>query len=150
MKIESSSNSYWNQSPKNRADNVDMVSMLAPAQGARQVAETESSQGFSSDLDFSNMTRRELFDWMNNQIRSGQMTVDESTPFLAMSLKVKLSGEPVDMDTDPIRMDFVDIAKQRFDAAESRGDFEIADRWRIAWNSLQQLQGTLPSLDFLA
>jgi hypothetical protein len=47
-------------------------------------------------------------------------------------------------------MDFIDIAKQRFDAAEVRGEFEIADRWRIPWNSLQQLQGMLPSLNFFA
>lgn len=150
MKIESGSNSYWSQPSKNRSENAEMVAMLAPVQRDSRVAEEESLQGSSSDLDFSNMTRRELFDWMNNQIRSGQMTVDESTPFLAMSLKIKPSGEPVDMDTDPVRMDFIDIAKQRFDAAEARGEFEVADRWRIAWNSLQQLQGTLPSLNFFA
>jgi hypothetical protein len=96
------------------------------------------------------MTRKELFDWMNNQIRSGEMSLDESSPFLAMTLKVKPSGEPVDMNTDPTKLDFVDIAKRGVDSAESRGEYAVADRWRTAWNSLQQLQGTLPSLNFFA
>jgi hypothetical protein len=34
----------------------------------------------SEKVDFSNMTRQELRDWMNGQIKSGKMTVEESFP----------------------------------------------------------------------
>jgi hypothetical protein len=150
MKIESGSSSYWAQSSKNRTESTDVLAALAPITGENRVTEKGQPDSLDGDLDFSHMTRKELFDWMNNQIRSGEMSLDESSPFLAMTLKVKPSGEPVDMNTDPTKLDFVDIAKRGVDTAESRGEFAVADRWRTAWNSLQQLQGTLPSLNFFA
>ncbi len=112
MKIESGSSSYWAQSSKNRTESADVLAALAPLAGEKRVAEKASSDSPIGDLDFTNMTRKELFDWMNNQIRSGEMSLDESSPFLAMSLKVKPSGEPVDMNTDPTKLDFVDMAKR--------------------------------------
>jgi len=150
MKIESGSSSYWEKSSKHRTESADILTALAPIAGEKRVSEKWQSEASSEDLDFSYMTRKELFDWMNNRIRSGDMSLEESSPFLAMTLKVKPSGEPVDMNTDPTKLDFVDMARRGVDAAESRGEYAIADRWRTAWNSLQQLQGTLPSINFFA
>ena len=150
MKIETGSSSYWSQSSKNRADGADVLTAVAPIASEKHVGEKGQPDSLDRDLDFSHMTRKELFDWMNNQIRSGEMSLEESSPFLAMTLKVKQSGEPVDMNTDSTKLDFVDMAKRGVDAAESRGEYSVADRWRTAWNSLQQLQGTLPSLNFFA
>jgi hypothetical protein len=63
--------------------------------------------------DFTGMTRQQLFDWMNGQIRSGAMSLDESTPFLGMTLKIDAQTmQPVDMASDTTPIDFMDRAKQ--------------------------------------
>jgi hypothetical protein len=66
-------------------------------------------------VDFTNMTRWELWDWMNSQISSGKMTVEESSPFLAMTLV----GENKPDDT---RFDFMQLACWGIDYAITRND----------------------------
>jgi hypothetical protein len=56
----------------------------------------------SEKVDFSNMTRKELFDWMHGQLRSGKMTFDESHAFLFLS-----SGNGF----DDIQHDFIQKAR---------------------------------------
>lgn len=47
------------------------------------------------------MTRQEMTDWMNEQIRTGKMSLDESAPFMGMTMKISVeTGQPVDMATD--------------------------------------------------
>ncbi|MDZ4369036.1 MAG: hypothetical protein U0987_18750 [Afipia sp.] len=59
------------------------------------------------------MTRQQMFDWMNNQIRSGAMSLDDSTSFLGMVLKIDaVTGQPVDMTSDSTLVNFVDRATQ--------------------------------------
>ena len=56
--------------------------------------------------DFTSMTRQQLFDWMNGQIRSGAMSLDESSSFLGMTVKIDMRTlQPVDMATDTTPVD---------------------------------------------
>jgi len=53
--------------------------------------------------DFYAITRKEISDWMNDQIRSGKMPLDDSTVFLGMTMKIsEATGLPVDIETDKL------------------------------------------------
>ena len=73
--------------------------------------------------DFSSMTRQEMRDWVNDQIRSGNMTLDESTPFVSMTMKMPVGGfAEVDAATDGERIDFTQRARSGIEGARSRND----------------------------
>lgn len=120
-----------------------------------QTATTAARTSFSSTLeaasaasstgthtDFTSMTRKEMFDWMNDQIRSGKMSLDESSPFLGMTVKISAaSGQPVDMDTDTTRINFIDIARLGIEGALSRNDQDLAERLQNALTIMKNNQG---------
>lgn len=88
----------------------------AQADGSKQ---TDSVQ----QTDFSSMTRQEMRDWVNDQIRSGNMTLDDSTPFVTMTMKMPVGGfAEVDAATDGERIDFTQRARSGIEGARSRND----------------------------
>lgn len=83
--------------------------------------------------DFTSMTRKEMFDWMNDQIRSGKMTVDESSPFLAMTMKIEATtGQPVDMDKDSARINFIENARLGIEGARLHNNPDLVLRLQAA------------------
>ena len=83
--------------------------------------------------DFTSMTRQEMFNWMNGQIRSGKMSLDESSSFLGMTMKISAAtGQPVDMAADATRINFIEKARLGIEGALSRNDPELANRLQMA------------------
>ncbi|MGE3708245.1 MAG: hypothetical protein AB7G35_01125 [Hyphomicrobiaceae bacterium] len=122
-----------------RANTQDFASLLA--QGAAEAQKTTSSPTESSRPDFTSMTRQELFDWMNGQIRSGDMTLDESGAFLGMTVKISVAtGQPVEMATDATRIDFTEKARQGIEFALSRFDYAAAERLQNALGTMLRSQ----------
>jgi hypothetical protein len=106
------------------------------AQKSVEPASTDSSTTGSPSVDFTSMTRQELFDWMNGEIRSGRISLDESTPFLGMTVKLSAAtGQSVDMATDTERHNFVDRMQQGIAGAHWRHDSREAERLEgaLAW-----------------
>lgn len=98
-----------------------------------------SSASQAAKPDFSNMTRKEIFDWMNDQLSSGKMTLDESTVYLGMTIKIDaVTGIPVDMETDTSRYNFMDKAQQGLEGAIWRKDYALAERIQKALNTMQE------------
>nr|AAV66902.1 hypothetical protein [Rubrivivax gelatinosus] len=113
------------------------ASMLAAATNTAAAAPAQEDSP-----EFTGMTRQELFDWMNRQIRSGKMSLDESTPFLGMTMKVSVAtGEPVDMASDGERVDFVAKARGGIAGALERRDFDLAARLQGAVDLMLKTQG---------
>lgn len=127
-------------------------SMSNSASKIASPAETAvASSGSVSRLDFTSMTRQQLFDWMNSQLRSGAMSFEESVPFLGMTLRVDAAtGRPVDMASDPAPVDFMRRARDGIAGALSFGDLAGAARLQAALATMQQLQGNLSSVDIRA
>lgn len=104
-----------------------------------------------SQIDFTSMTRQQMFDWMNNQIRSGAMSLDESTPFLGMTVKIDAAtGAPVDMASDTEPVNFIDRARQGIAGALWRGDQDAAARLQSAVATMQRYQGQVAGVDIRA
>ncbi|WP_306605273.1 hypothetical protein [Azonexus sp.] len=107
---------------------------------ALTAAKTETST--VKPADFTSMTRQEMFDWMNDQIRSGKMSLDESSPFLGMTMKISVAtGQPVNMSTDFERFNFVEKARLGVEGARSRNDQDSAKNLQRAIEIMQRNQG---------
>jgi len=79
------------------------------------------------------MTRQEMTDWMNEQIRTGKMSLDESAPFMGMTMKISVeTGQPVDMATDTTRINFIEKARLGIEGARSLDDQKLAERLQRA------------------
>lgn len=107
---------------------------------ALSAATAESST--AKPADSTNMTRKEMFDWMNEQIRSGNMSLDESSPFLGMTMKISVAtGQPVDMATDATRINFAEKARLGMEGARSNNDPDLAKRLLAAIEVMRKYQG---------
>ncbi len=92
--------------------------------------------------DFTSMTRKDIFDWMNDQIRSGNMSLDEGSPFLGMTMKISVAtGQPVDMATDTARINFVEKARLGVEAARANNDQDLEQRLLAAIETMRRQQG---------
>ncbi|MFN3317563.1 MAG: hypothetical protein ACK43M_02380 [Allorhizobium sp.] len=99
--------------------------------------EPVDSRTENGTLDFTSMTRQELFDWMNGQLRDGEMTFDESSAFLGMTLKISAAtGEQVDLETDTSRIDFTEKVRQGIEFYQSHLDDASVDRLQHALDKM--------------
>lgn len=142
MRIDAGSYFYQQGIP------IKDVTPVAPASMSASVAAPPSRV---SQIDFTSMTRQQMFDWMNNQIRSGAMSLDESTPFLGMTVKIDAAtGAPVDMASDTEPVNFIDRARQGIAGALWRGDQDAAARLQSAVATMQRYQGQVAGVDIRA
>jgi hypothetical protein len=85
---------------------------------------------YSERVDFTNMTRQELIDWMGSQLRSGEMTFDESHPFLILTFT---GNAPEDT-----RYNFVQKARGCIQFALSRNDEKSLKMWESCLHIMQK------------
>ncbi|MBU4527954.1 MAG: hypothetical protein KUA43_13125 [Hoeflea sp.] len=140
MKVDAGAD-YLFANQRNRqpapADSQAFAAMLS--QRPAETRDGASGQVESSRPDFTSMTRQELFDWMNGQIRSGDMSLDEGSAFMGMTVKISAAtGQPVDMATDTDRIDFTEKARQGLAFFQSSFDFAAAERLQDALDRMQR------------
>lgn len=98
--------------------------------------------------DFTNMTRQEMRDWTKEQVHSGKMSLDESFPFMAMTMKIPVDGGgEVPAANDGERFDFTQKARAGIDAALSRNDDVTRKMLESAMAIMQQVQGQAIGID---
>lgn len=143
--------SYFYQSGQTASRTVASPTSLAIAPGNTPVESADSPSSGIIKTDFTGMTRQQMFGWMNNQIRSGAMSLDDSTSFLGMVLKVDAAtGQPVGMASDSTLVNFIDRATQGIAGALSRGDQDGAARLQAALAAMQRHQGQMTGVDISA
>lgn len=102
---------------------------------------TSSDAQGGAPIDFTSATRQELADWMNGEILAGRMTIKESAPFMAMTLKIDpATNKQVDMATDTQRYDFTQRLRDGIEGARWRHDREAAERLEEALETLLRYQ----------
>lgn len=124
------------------------------ARSAAKAADTgtvdSESQG-GRKLDFTSMTRKELLDWVNGEIKSGRMTVADSSPFVGMTIKISAyTKQPVDIDTDATRYDFTDIAAKGVEGAHWFGNEKLAESLEWAIGAMRRAQGGKAGIELTA
>lgn len=104
-------------------------------------------------VDFTSMTRQEMRDWVNAQIRSGEMSLDDSRPFVAMTMKIPVnggSGGELPAQSDGTRHDFAQKAREGIQGALSRNDEATLKMLELAMSIMQRQQGQAIGIDLRA
>ena len=149
MKIDNGASylSAYRAQGTNSAARADGASSFA-ATLAGKTQETSNSTAGIKQADFTNMNRQEMRDWTNEQIRSGQITLEEGFPFMAMTMKISVAdGAEVAVAGDHERIDFTAKARQGIEGALLRNDPEAAKRLQTAWDVLLKNQGQTIGVD---
>lgn len=117
---------------------------FSAALSAATAAVSQSDAPATKQADFTNMTRKEMQAWSNEQIRSGTMTLDDSRPFMAMTMHIPVDGGPggalQDVD-DKERIDFTQQVRAGIEGALSRHDDATRTMLESALQLMQQHQG---------
>ncbi len=143
MKVDAASSyRYPPQQPRAASDaggNTSFAATLSTTQSdnARQTNNAKQA-------DFTSMTRQEMRDWMNTRIRSGEMSLDESRPLMAMTMKIPVagtSGAGLEAESDGKRYDFMQIVRDGMRGALSRNDDVTLDMLKSAMSTMLNHQG---------
>ncbi|WP_192984240.1 hypothetical protein [Pseudomonas sp. EggHat1] len=135
---------YVSQRQQTSANHSVATPSLA-AQSATQIDGTKQS-------DFTSMTRQEMRDWVNTQISNGEMSLDDSRPFMAMTMKIpvgSLSGE-IPAERDGARHDFTQKIRDGIEGAQSRNDGATQRMLESALQIIQRSQGQVSRVDVRA
>lgn len=152
MKIDSGANYLFanrtqNTNPAARADGASpFAAMLA---GKTQDAQSAiAGTPGVKQADFTDMTRQEMRDWMNQEIKSGNMTLDESSPLMMMTMKMPVGGGfEIPAAGDSERIDFTNRARLGIEGAFSRNDPEAAKSLQAALDIMMKNHGQMIGMD---
>ena len=105
-----------------------------PIQPARPATDAASAQSTdpAKAFDPTDASRQDVCDWVNGQIRSGQMSLRDSTAFVSLTVQAPRAAAGAD------KVDVLDQARQAIGGAAFRGDQD--DVARMGW-ALDRMQG---------
>lgn len=138
----SQTNSYlYASSPQKTANNSN-----AASSNNSEVSTSDGADSGVKKYDFTNISRGELLNTVNNLIKSGQMSLDESTPLvLLMGPKIGLDGSNIDASSE--KVDVFSMLKQSIAFNNSIGNTTASAYDTRTLNFLQKLQGNIFGLD---
>lgn len=99
------------------------------------------------------MNHTEMRDWVNMQIRSGGMSLDDSRPFMAMTMKIPVGGS-VGSELSTVhegeRYDFTQKARDGIAAALLRNDETTLMMLESAMQIMERHQGQVIGIEIQA
>ncbi|MBS1188172.1 MAG: hypothetical protein H6R04_2190 [Burkholderiaceae bacterium] len=143
MRIDAGSNYYQtlvNQLSASKSLGSSAASVSDASSAGQTAAASISLSSDSADVpDFTSMTRKDLIGWMNGQIRAGKMSLDESTPFVALGMSIPVNGNSLEDSYAPFeRLNFIEIASRGLEGALSRHDDSGAKALQNALDMMQK------------
>jgi len=119
-----------------------------PLQSPTTASTASTGSGGIQQLDFTNMTRQEMRDWANNQVKSGQMSLDDAAPLFAMTMKIPVAGSgDLSAADSSERVDFAKAISEGMQGARSRNDNVTLQMLQSALATVQRYQGQARSVD---
>ncbi|WP_341668619.1 hypothetical protein [Alcaligenes sp. SDU_A2] len=91
------------------------------------------------------MTIDELQAWMNTKIRNGDLSLDESRPFMAMTINIP--AENNSKKTGVAKIDFLEKAQEGIKNARLKNDTTTLKMLEAAINLMQHHQGKTIGVD---
>ncbi|NHZ62393.1 hypothetical protein [Massilia genomosp. 1] len=126
------------------ADTTPFQAALSTAATAKATQEASGAR----QADFTSMTRQDMRNWANGQIRSGQMSLDEGRPFMAMTMKIPVGGgAEVPAEGDGERIDFTRKVGSGIEGAISRNDQVTRKMLESAMDIMRRKQGRTLGID---
>ena len=92
--------------------------------------------------DFARMTRDELFHWMNDRIKGGELSLDDSAGLLGLAGRGALGAPAANAApaSDQDRLNFFQIAQDRVAAARERREGSVEAIYQTALAVMRQFQ----------
>lgn len=112
----------------------------AVAASGESAAATKSGSGGVQKTDFTQMTHQQLFDWINSKIASGEMSFDESSTFVSMTVSMPVDGSSLAPDGTQ-EVDFVQSVRSGMERALQTNDTDLFARLQTALQTMQRFQG---------
>lgn len=128
MKIQSSAATYMPPPTTQRANAQDSFKDALATAEATQV---NNNAATTKRADLTHMTPMEMREWLNEQLRTGKMTLDESTPFVGMTIGAETNNSPVN---------YLEKIKGGIEAAIWRGNAESKAMWEMALEVAERYQ----------
>lgn len=140
MNISSVGANISNMAPASgrRADK-DAPSSFADAMSATTGASDQRADAAASKPDFTHMTHKGLFDWMNAKLRSGEMSFDESTTYVSMSVSNIAGSDELTMDNGR-QVDFMQRTEDGMALAQKLGNADLYKRLSTALKTMEDYQ----------
>lgn len=123
------------------------ASAVTASAGGTQASKSDS--GGVQKTDFTQMTRQQLFDWMNSKIASGEMTFDESSTFVSMTVSGRTDSTSTGLD-DTQQVDFMQSVRDGIVRAQTTNDSDLFTRLQTALNTMQRYQGEVRGVNITA
>ncbi|CAM5225318.1 hypothetical protein [Alishewanella longhuensis] len=142
MRIDAINNYLYTSQARPIQPNADQV-VSATVTGAEVTEQTKAA-------DFSNMTGQQLLAWANEKIQSGDISLDDSRAFMAMTIKIPVNGGSAatfQAVHSTERVDFMQKVRDGINGALERNDKETLKMLGAALAIMQQYQGQTISID---
>ncbi|NEV78394.1 hypothetical protein DYI24_15235 [Rhodopseudomonas sp. BR0C11] len=112
----------------------------AVAASGESAAATRSGSGGVQKTDFTQMTHQQLFDWINSKIASGEMSFDESSTFVSMTVSMPVDGSSL-APNGTQKVDFMQSVRSGMERALQTNDTDLFARLQTALQTMQRFQG---------
>ncbi|MFD2111050.1 hypothetical protein [Thiorhodococcus fuscus] len=154
MKVDSgNSHLYANQRTQTQTAKTHDGASFSAALTTATSSTKETDATHAAQTNFTTMTRQELRDWVNEKTRSGDISLDDSFTFFAMTLKIpagSTDGRELDVASDNQRFDFMQKARDGIKGAVSRNDETTLKMLESALSIMQRQQGRTKDIDISA
>ncbi|UYO51141.1 hypothetical protein KQX64_11700 [Rhodopseudomonas palustris] len=118
----------------------------AASASADSAAATKPGSGGVQKTDFTQMTHQQLFDWINSKIASGEMSFDESSTFISMTVSMPVDGSSLAPDGTQ-KVDFMQSVRSGMERALQTNDTDLFARLQSALQTMQRFQGEVRGVD---
>jgi len=118
------------------------------ASALSSVAGSSDQKGWAggTTTDFTSMTRKDLFEWVNFKIKSGEIPLDDSSAFIGMTIKIPVNGAYAGLD-DQETLNFMQTAQDGMAWAQHHNDIKMLTSLTSALAAMQQHQGQISGVD---
>lgn len=107
----------------------------------------QSNTTQETTVDFSQMSSNEMRNWINNQLKEGKMSLDESAHFLPMTIAIPIENNDLQSNILNKKINFFEKTLSGIQGALSRNDQKSAQQLQAALNIMKQNQS---KIDYLA
>ncbi|MGE8546736.1 MAG: hypothetical protein ACN6OC_04760 [Alcaligenes sp.] len=143
MKISSNNcYTYINHESRKHSENSQINKGFSDALTATTASKKNTG---TTQIDFTKMSNIEMFNWMNNQIKNGEISLDKSFPFLAMTIRIPVSGNVTELTHEKIN--FIEKIRDGIAGARSRNDENTLKMLEKAMAVIQRFQGQAIGVD---
>lgn len=140
--------SYLSRTPGAAATGGASSSFASTLNAAVETSNAPSGSGVQK-TDFTHMTRKDLAEWVNSKIKSGEMSLDGTESFVGMTVHIPVNGGPMGLD-DTEQVNFMQTAQDGMAWAQQHGDAASFKSLQTALATMQRYQGRISSVDLSA